>query len=582
MNDQHAQSAAASAATVSPAVEADAIAARLGTAEKTWAAAPLGERVALLERFGRLVDEHAAAWVEAACRIKQLPAGSPLEGEEWISGPWAVLTYVPALAETLRRLQQGTDVLAGFHTRTVGTDQLAIDVLPHSIYDRLLLNGYSASVWMQPGVTKDDVRREAGLTQRDPAATRGSALVLGAGNIFSIAPLDVLYQLYAENRVAVLKLNPIAEELEPVLRAVFAPYLELGVVEIITGGVEIGSALAHHPGIAAVHMTGSERTHDAIVWGPAEEASVRKQAGTPLLGKPITSELGGVAPVIIVPGTWTAADIEHQAQHVATMRLHNSGFNCIAGQVVVLSSDWEQKDEFLAALRRALASAPHRPAWYPGCETRVAGARGLHASAEAVGGTPERTLITGLDLSDADETAFTEEYFGPVLGVAELPGRGESFLRAAVDAANERLHGTLGANLIVDPATMKGLGDVVEQQIARLRYGTIGVNVWTGLGYLTAHATWGAFPGHPLEDVQSGRGVVHNALLLDRTERTVVRGPFRTAPRGLLHGELTISPKPPWFVDNRTAGTTGRLLTGFAASPSVTALPGIFVSALRG
>lgn len=576
MSDQTSRSAE------EPTAQADAITARLATAEKTWAGMTLDERVAVLERFGRLVDEHAEQWVEIACRIKQLPAGSPLAGEEWTSGPWAVLSYVPALAETLRRLEGGKDVLDGFSTRTVGEAQVAIDVLPHSIYDRLLLNGYSASVWMQPGVTEEDVRREAGLTQQDPAATRGSALVLGAGNIFSIAPLDVLYQLYAENRVAVLKLNPVAEALEPVLRAVFAPYLEIGVVEIITGGADLGSALAHHPGIAAVHMTGSERTHDAIVWGPAEEAAERKAAGTPLLDKPITSELGGVAPVIIVPGSWTAADIEHQAQHVATMRLHNSGFNCIAGQLVLLSSDWEQKEEFLSALRRALASAPHRPAWYPGCETRVRGARGLHAAAEAVGGTPERTLIPGLDLSDADETAFTEEYFGPVLGVAELPGHAEAFLRTAVDAANERLHGTLGANLIVDPATMKHLGGALEQQIARLRYGTIGVNVWTGLGYLTAHATWGAFPGHPLEDVQSGQGVVHNALLLDRTERTVVRGPFRTAPRGLLHGELTISPKPPWFVDNRTADRTGRLLTEFAAAPSVTALPGIFVSALRG
>ncbi|WP_028660838.1 aldehyde dehydrogenase family protein [Nocardioides insulae] len=562
--------------------EADRIVTRLDAAEQTWAALPLSERIELLERLGRLTEEHAQQWVEEACRIKQLPADSPLVGEEWISGPWAVLTFVPALAETLRRLDAGKDVLSGFHTRTVGEDQVAVDVLPHNLYDRLLLNGYTATVWMERGVTEADVRREAGLTQRDPAATRGSTLVLGAGNIFSIAPLDVLYMLYAENRVAVLKLNPIAEALEPVLRAIFAPFLELGVVEIITGGVEIGARLAHHPGISAVHMTGSERTHDAIVWGPGAEGEERKQAGTPLLDKPISSELGGVAPVIIVPGKWSEADLEHQAQHVATMRLHNSGFNCIAGQVVVLSSEWEQKDDFLAALRRALSAAPHRPPWYPGCADRVSAARGLHPSSEAVGGTPERTLIPGLDLTDATESAFQEEYFGPVLGVAELPGHGEHFLRSAVDAANERLHGTLGANVILDPATMKYLGTALEEQIARLRYGTIGVNAWTGLGYLTAHATWGAFPGHPLDDIQSGRGVVHNALLLARTERTVVRGPFRTSPRSVMHGELTISPKPPWFVNNRTAAGTGRLLSEFAASPSVAKLPGIFVSALRG
>jgi len=329
-------------------------------------------------------------------------------------------------------------------------------------------------------------------------------------------------------------------------------------------------------------MTGSETTHDAIVWGPGEQGQANKAAGTPLLTKPMSSELGGVAPTIVVPGKWSRRDLRHQAQHVATQRLHNSGFNCIAAQVVILSSDWAQKDAFLDELRKAMAAAPARPAWYPGCELRVSDARRLHPAAEEVGGTPERTLITGLDLSDADETAFSTEYFGPVLGVAELPGTGAEFLERAVDSANERLRGTLGANLLIDPKTKRSLGARLEEQIARLRYGTVGVNSWTAVGYLTAHATWGAFPGHSLDDIQSGRGVVHNALLLADTERTVVYGPFRPSPRSLLRGELSITPKPAWFVNNRTAATTGRRLTRFTARPRWRSLPGIFASALRG
>ncbi|TYL46059.1 aldehyde dehydrogenase [Nocardioides sp. BGMRC 2183] len=562
--------------------QADAVVERLTTGAETWAGTPLGERVALLERFGALVAEQAEEWVTTARRIKQLPADSPLVGEEWISGPWAVLTYVPALAETVRRLDRGDDVLAGFRTHPAPGDRVAVDVLPHSTYDKLLLNGYRAEVWMQPGVTETAMRRDAGLALRDPATFGGCALVLGAGNIFSIAPLDVLYQLYADNRAVVLKLNPISDPLCEVFEAIFAPFIELGVVEIVRGGADLGSALAHHPGIDAVHMTGSERTHDAIVWGAGEQGEAAKAAGAPLLDKPITSELGGVAPVIVVPGAWSRADLRHQARHIATQRLHNSGFNCIAAQIVVLSADWSQKEEFLTELRRALAAAPARPAWYPGCADRVTDARAAHPGAEAVGGTDDRTLLTGLDLAAGEDSAFRTEYFSPVLGVAELPGTGAEFLTAAVGASNRHLHGTLGANLVVHPHTVKQLGDVLEEQIARLEYGTVGVNAWTGLGYLTAHATWGAFPGHPLDDVQSGRGVVHNALLLDRTERTVVRGPFRPAPRAILHGEWTISPRPPWFVDNRTAATTGRLLTRFAARPRWRSLPAIFASAVRG
>ncbi|KRA32859.1 aldehyde dehydrogenase [Nocardioides sp. Root614] len=561
---------------------ADAIAGRMRDGEIAWARTPLVRRAELLTEFQRLVDEHAAEWVEVAASIKQLPPDSPLLGEEWMSGPWATLSYLEPLRTTLERLDAGKDPLSGFRTRPAPGDRLAIQVLPHTTYDRLLLNGYAAEVWMQPGVSRDDVRRTAGLGQLVPHRTQGTALVLGAGNITSIAPLDVLYVLYADNRVAALKLNPIMDPLLGVFTKVFKPFIDLGVVEIFSSDVALGSALAHHRDIAAVHMTGSEHTHDAIVWGPGEQGRANKAAGTPLLAKPISSELGGVAPVIVVPGAWSRADLRFQAQHVATQRLHNGGHNCIAAQVVILSSDWAQKDAFLAELRSALAGAPARPAWYPGCDVRVAEARRLHPDADLVGGTAERTLLPGLDLQDPAESAFSTEYFGPVLGVTELPGEGAAFLEAAVAAANATLRGTLGANVIAHPRSLRKMGRAFREILADLRYGTIGVNVWTGVGYLTPHATWGGFPGHALDDIQSGRGVVHNALLLERTERTVVTGPFRPSPRSILHGELSISPKPPWFVDNRTASTTGRRLTRFAARPRWRALPAIFASALRG
>ena len=82
--------------------------------------------------------------------------------------------------------------------------------------------------------------------------------------------------------------------------------------------------------------------------------------------------------------------------------------------------------------------------------------------------------------------------------------------------------------------------------------------------------------------MQSGLGIVHNALLLDAPQRSVVYGPFRPAPRSLLGGEPSLSPKPPWFITNRTARKTGQLLTRFAADPSWRHVPPIVVSAMRG
>lgn len=451
-------------------------------------------------------------------------------------------------------------------------------VLPYDSYDRLLLNGFRAEVWSLPGVDASALRDRAGLGQRTPTRTGGIAAVLGAGNIFSIPPLDVLYQLFAYNRVVLLKLNPVTDPLAPVLEKVFAPAIERGFLRILTGGADVGAAMVNHPAVTAVHMTGSAATHDVIAFGAGPEGERRKLQAEPLLNKPITSELGGVSPTIVVPGRWTTADLTFQAEHLATQKLHNNGYNCVATQVVIISAGWPQKHQFLAELRAALDRAPARPGYYPGSDTRVAQARSTYPHAVRLG---PRTLIKDL-APHHDEPALRTEYFGPVLGILEIPGAAAEFVDSAVRICNDEIDGTLGANVIADPRTIRELGGAFERAVADLRYGTIAINAWTALGYLTPRATWGAFPGHSLADIQSGRGIVHNALLLDEVERTVLQGPFRPAPRALLHGALALSPKPPWFVTNRTATTTLRRMTAFAARPRVAALPAIAISGLRG
>ncbi|WP_034274492.1 aldehyde dehydrogenase family protein [Haloechinothrix halophila] len=547
--------------------------------ETAWAACGLAKRRELLEQVHAVAAEHADAWARAAVAYKRVPEHSPLVGEEWITGPYPVLTSAGALAASIKALEEGSSPVDGFTVGRAPGGRVSVSVLPHSVWDRLLLSGFSAEVWLPPGVTEETVRGRAGLGLRSPADTQGVGVVLGAGNITSIPILDVLYELYAHNRVVALKLNPVTDGLCDVFSRVLAPLIELGAVRILTGGADVGTYLVHHPKTSHVHMTGSAATHDAIVFGTGTEGAARKKAGSPLLDKPVTSELGGVSPTIVVPGEWSEADLRFQAKHIATQRLHNGGYNCVASQVVVVSSDWPQKDRFLAHLRAALSDAPARPAYYPGSDERVAQAVESYADAEHV--CDGRVLITNLD-PDKPGPALTTEYFAPVLAVLELPGDTRRFLDAAVVTANEKFTGTLGANLIAHPRTIAKLGSVLDEAIAELRYGTVAVNAWTGVGYLTATATWGAFPGHTLDDVQSGIGVVHNAVLLDGPERTVVRGPFRPAPRSVLHGEMSLSPKPPWFVTNRTAATTGRLLTDFAAKPRWSALPRIFASALRG
>ncbi len=464
--------------------------------------------------------------------------------------------------------------------------RLRAHTFPLAAIDGLLLSGYSGEVWFEPGISDRQARASAGLGQLNPTHSGGIGLVLGAGNVTSIPILDVLYELLAFNRVVILKVNPTQDALVPVYERALAPLIEAGFLRIVRGGGEVGAYLTTHAGIDHVHITGAAPTFDAIVWGTGAAATRRRREGRPQLKKPITSELGGVSPIIIVPGAWSDADLRYQAEHVVTMRLQNSGHNCIAGQVVILSSDWPQRAAFVAELRRAFGAAPVRPVWYPRSDEKLEAAASSYPNATRHGDGTRLLVETG---PGAEATALeTTEYFAPVLGVVDLPGNGQEFLDAAVAHANERLVGTLGANVLIDPTTQAALGDGFENAIADLRYGAISINSWTAFAFLTPTLTWGGYPGATLENVVSGIGVVHNALLLDGVERSVTRGPFRPFPRSIPRiirsmslSKGSVLPKPPWFVDSRTGATVSEGFTRYRMDGNLARMAGTLVQAFR-
>jgi hypothetical protein len=202
---------------------------------------------------------------------------------------------------------------------------------------------------------------------------------------------------------------------------------------------------------------------------------------------------------------------------------------------------------------------------------------------EVFGSTGLRYLVTDLDASDRDESWFSDEIFGPVLTVTSLSSPDvPSFLADATAFANDRLYGTLGANLIIDPKTSKRHADALDGAIAGLRYGTVTVNAWSGAAYFMGRATWGAYPGHEHHDIQSGTGVVHNALMFDRAEKTVVHGPFAESPRTFAKGEFHLGPKMVYFVTNKQAHVVGEKLIDYCDSPSKVKLASIAASAMRG
>lgn len=566
----------------------DAAVEAVRTGARSWTHLTVEQRARLFERVRATVVACAEEWAMTAARSKGLNAHHPLVGEEWLSGPYAVLGAIDGYIATLRTLADGASPLDGVKTDIAPGGRVRAHVFPTHALDNVLLSGLTGEIWLEPGATLAEAKDAAGLAQRHgprhPTPDTTVGLVLGAGNITAIPVLDVFYELLAGNRVSVLKVNPTQDPLVPVFERALAPLIEPGFLRIVRGGGDVGAYLTQHPAIEHIHITGSATTFDAIVWGTGAEAKRRKKVDDPKLTTPITAELGGVSPIIVVPGDWSDADLAYQASHIATMRLHNSGHNCIAGQVVIISRDWPQRDAFLQALRTAYADAPRRPVWYPNSERKMDAAAADYP--DATWSADRTRALVEVDATGAGAgvaTALeTTEYFAPVLGVVELGGNGQEFLDAAVAHANDRLAGTLGANVLIDPATQRALGDGFERAIADLRYGGIAINAWTGIVFATPILSWGAFPGATLEDVSSGIGVVHNTLLLDRVERSVMRGPFRPFPRSVGAGNrFSALPKPPWFVDSRTGTAVAEGLTRWHMNHSVRGLAATLAKAMR-
>ena len=71
-------------------VELDQIVTTLAEHKDEWATLPIARKVSSLEELRGRVDEVAERWVDAAVRAKRIPVDSPLVGEEWMSGPWAL------------------------------------------------------------------------------------------------------------------------------------------------------------------------------------------------------------------------------------------------------------------------------------------------------------------------------------------------------------------------------------------------------------------------------------------------------------------------------------------------------------
>ncbi|MFD0391013.1 hypothetical protein ACFQ4K_29450 [Tistrella bauzanensis] len=150
--------------------------ARLEAASTAWAQTTLADRIGVIEAVRDALMAAAEDWVRAAATAKQLTAEAAALGEEWQSGPYALMSGCNDYLHTLRGLAAdaakgaGTRPrhLRGLKTRALPNGQLAVEVLPATHWDKVLFSGVKAEVWMRPGITALGLKDHVAASQSSP------------------------------------------------------------------------------------------------------------------------------------------------------------------------------------------------------------------------------------------------------------------------------------------------------------------------------------------------------------------------------------------------------------------------------
>lgn len=555
----------------------DGILMRLQEQKRAYARLSIDARIGLLRDLLDRTARSARAQVQLACDAKRIQLDSPVSAEEWLAGPMIQARHIRLFIESLQSIKQRGVPPSGLKHATRAADgSLAVEVFPASLYDRALYNGFRAWTWLDASFDRAGARERQASFYQEAGPEGGVSLVLGAGNVASIAPLDVLHKLIVEGRVVILKMNPVNDYLGPIFEEQFATFIARGYMAVVYGGVELGRELVAHPLVDDIHVTGSHHTHDAIVWGPpGPDRDARISSNTPRLDKAISSELGNITPILVTPGPYSKRDLDVMARNIAAMVVNNASFNCNAGKLLVLPRHWMLREPLLARIGRILESVPSRYAYYPGAASRFDGLtaerRDLRLFGERGADRLPWALIASLDAQDQAERSFQIEPFCSVLSEVSV-GSGDplTFLDEAVRFVNDRVWGTLAAGIFIHPKHEQdpGIRPAFDQAIARLRYGAVAINHWPALAYGLGVTPWGAAPDSPLDDIQSGRGFVHNTPMLEGVRKTVVRGP------------LHVRPSPIWYPGHRNAHEAAERLARFEAKPSARRLPGVALKAI--
>eukprot|EP00977_Amphora_coffeiformis_P010154 scaffold2363_cov159-Amphora_coffeaeformis.AAC.16 len=374
----------------------------------------------------------------------------------------------------------------------------------------------------------------------------GIIAILGAGNTGS--SVELIKSLFFDNRVVVHKAHPLNAESDKMWETILKPLYDHKALS--TCDPDDGPALCKDARISKVFFTGSCGTAKMI----------QKNSVSPLI-----AECGGVNPVVVVPGDkpWTAAELEHQAMHIATIGKYLGGAVCARPQLVVTCKNWPQRQEFLDCMVRALRDGtPGVSSWYPDSENRFAKFQQEHTNSTVIEpesgkhGKQSRVLWIP-DVSETDyvckNEAFCQVFAETALDTNHIASE---FLPAASEFCNNKLFGSLCATILVDDATLKSHEQAVSQAITDLRYGSIAINGNAALVWTLAHLVWGGLDTES-GPIESGRGNFGNPFGYHNAVKSIVYDKFVTPTHPIqknnavfeqtLRGLVTVALQPSWY-----------------------------------
>ena len=374
----------------------------------TWSRLSYGERAGYVRRYTAVLAEHHAALAELLVREQ----GKPI---------------AQARAELNSCLKQADE--------TVGL-QIPVELLVENDTHRIELH-----------------YRPLGVIGIITPWNAPAALALGALTSAVYTGNTVVIKPSPYTPLTTLKMGELAREIFPA-----------GVVNVLTGGDELGRRLCEHPGVQKISFTGSVATGKKVLASTAETL------------KRVTLELGGNDPAIVLED----ADPKAIAKKIFFACFVNSGQVCMAIKRIYAHED--VYDELCDALAEEARNAPYGDGLDPENKlgplqnrmqfdkvvdifeaTKRSGARFL------VGGdVPDRpgyflppTYVTDID---DDSRLVTEEQFGPIVPILKF-----SDLEDAIRRANDTRYGLSGSVWTTD----RNRGKAVASQ---LEVGTAWVN----------------------------------------------------------------------------------------------------------